>query len=288
MRKRLYLLAMVALIILAGNAPLGFSQDPRQPTIFEWTFSPWESADIDRESIVTDRPDFTEASATVGLRTTQIEFGYTYSKDSNSTGRTTRHSWGEPLLRIGVLADWFELRAAAFPARLQSNQGAGPTRVSGWEDLYIGCKLGLTPQSGWLPEMCLIPQMTVPTGGSAFTNDRSLAGVNWCYGWDVNDHWAIGASTQFNRSLDDSGEIYTEWAQSITLVRTWTESLSSYTEWFGIFPDGGQTATVQHYFNGGFAYLLSPDVQWDIRAGVGLSEASDDFFVGTGLSIRYR
>jgi len=27
-------------------------------------------------------------------------------------------------------------------------------------------------------------------------------------------------------------------------------------------------------------------VQWDVRAGVGLNDAADDYFVGTGLSVR--
>jgi len=44
----------------------------------------------------------------------------------------------------------------------------------------------------------------------------------------------------------------------------------------------------QHYFDGGLTYLISSDVQWDLRAGLGLNDAADDFFVGTGLSIRFR
>jgi len=45
---------------------------------------------------------------------------------------------------------------------------------------------------------------------------------------------------------------------------------------------------VEHYGNGGFTVLLNDDIQWDIRAGVGLNDAADDYFLGTGLSIRYR
>ena len=40
-------------------------------------------------------------------------------------------------------------------------------------------------------------------------------------------------------------------------------------------------------FNGGFTYKFSPNLQYDIRAGVGLNDHSDDYFVGTGLSVRY-
>jgi len=34
--------------------------------------------------------------------------------------------------------------------------------------------------------------------------------------------------------------------------------------------------------------LISDDVQWDIQPGTGLNDAADDFFVGTGLAIRFR
>jgi hypothetical protein len=52
-------------------------------------------------------------------------------------------------------------------------------------------------------------------------------------------------------------------------------------------PISADTNRPQHYFNGGFTYLFNNDVQWDIRAGVGLNEAADNFFAGTGLSLRY-
>src|SRR5262245_49645413 len=53
------------------------------------------------EPLVTDRPDFTEASSTVGLGVFQIETGYTYSYDANATSSTTGHSYPETLLRYG-------------------------------------------------------------------------------------------------------------------------------------------------------------------------------------------
>ena len=43
----------------------------------------------------------------------------------------------------------------------------------------------------------------------------------------------------------------------------------------------------ENYLNGGFTVLINNDIQWDIRAGVGLDEAADDFFAGSGISLRY-
>ncbi|MBL8851755.1 MAG: transporter [Planctomycetaceae bacterium] len=52
--------------------------------------------------------------------------------------------------------------------------------------------------------------------------------------------------------------------------------------------NGADSDRTQHYFDGGFTVKLTPDVQCDIRAGNGLNDAADDYFIGTGLSWRMR
>jgi hypothetical protein len=253
-----------------------------QGAIFDW---PAEPADEGEDEITTDRPDFTEASSTVGAGTLQFETGYTYGFDDDGPGSTHTHSYPETLMRYGVFADWFELRAAFN----YGHEITGPIRNAGAEDLYLGAKLGLTLQQGVFPEMALVPQMTIPTGSEAFSNDRVLPGANWLYGWDINEFLGTGGSTQFNRALDDtSGNEYTEWAQSWTVNFSLLENVGMYTEWFAFFPRAADTARTQHYFDGGFTVKFTPDVQWDIRAGKGLNDAADDYFIGTGLSWRMR
>jgi Putative MetA-pathway of phenol degradation len=261
-----------------------FRRDVEDPgTLFSWS-EDGEVAGLD-EPIVTDRPDFTEASSVVGRGVIQLETGYTYSRDSQGSVRTHEHSIGEPLLRVGAFRDWLELRLGWNYA---AEDISGATHDGG-EDLYLGCKIGLTPQAGFLPEVAIVPQMTVPTGANSFTSSATLPGCNVLYGWDLSDSLATGGSTQFNRAVDGgSGSEYTEWAQSWTIGYSLSERLGAYTEWYALFPDNAETDPVQHYFNGGFTFLVNDDVQWDIRSGVGLNESANDFFVGTGLSFRVR
>ncbi len=256
-------------------------------TLFQWrTNSPVGGPDLD-EPLVTDRPDFTEASVTVGKDVLQIEFGYTYVQNDDGGVRDQTHSWGEPLFRYGLLHDWLEFRFAVFPVTAGTSAMGGTVRTSGTEDIYLGFKLALTAQDGILPEMALIPQMTVPTGSSAFTNGRVLPGANLNYAWEINDCISTAGSTQFNQAIDSgTGGEYTELAQSWTVVYSLTDELGAYTEWFALIPTGGDTEHTQHILNGGFTYLLTNDIQWDIRAGIGLNDAADDFFAGTGLTIR--
>jgi len=148
-------------------------------TLFQWSYGASFGGGPDRNApLVTDRPDFTEASSTVGRGVAQIEFGYTYVLNDDAGTRDVSHSAGEPLLRYGILAEWLELRAALFPVSTNSTTGGVRTSTTGIEDLYLGLKIGLTPQERWLPEMALIPQMLVPTGSSAFSNREVLAGAN--------------------------------------------------------------------------------------------------------------
>ena len=255
-------------------------------SLFRWSGNPCggKIAQPD-EPLITDRPDFTEASSVVGLGILQMETGYTYTHDEEGPGRTVGHSYPETLLRYGMLANWLEFRLAW---NYGSEEVTG-VRTDGADDLYLGFKIGLTPQDGIRPEMALIPQMTVPTGGSDTTEGEVLAGLNWLYGWDINDFLATGGSTQFNKAIDEtSSRSYTQWAQSWTIAYSLSKRIGAYTEYYGFYPSGAETASSEHYFNGGFTYLVSENIQWDIRGGAGLNDEADDYFVGTGLAIRFR
>lgn len=270
------------------RGPISFLRGapPEDPgTLFRWpNQSPDASVAGLDEPMVTDRPDFTEAGSVVGLGVAQLESGYTYTHESDGASRLIGHAFPETLLRVGVLADWLEFRTA-WNYSAEDLIGA---RSHGAEDLYLGFKVGLTAQDAWLPEMAIIPQMTVPTGARARSSHTTLPGVNWLYGWDINDFLATGGSTQFNHSVDaDDGTAYVEWAQSWTVNYSLTDRVGAYTEWFGLFPNGATSAHTEHYFDAGFTFLSSDNVQWDVRAGKGLSQQADDYFVGAGLSLRF-
>jgi hypothetical protein len=241
------------------------------------------------EPLASDRPDFVEASVTVGRGVRQLEMGYTYFRDEAGDTSFNGHSFPEFLLRVGVLADWLEFRVgwnyASFSERFDL---ATKASLSGAEDMYLGLKLGLTPQDGILPEMALVPQMTVPTGQSQLTAGQVLPGVNWLYGWDVNDFIGIGGSTQANIALDPfTLDEYLEIAQAFTVNYTLSEKLVAYTEWFVIAPSGAETISTVHFVDGGFAYRVTNDLQLDIRVGKGVSGPATDYFVGSGAVVRW-
>lgn len=255
------------------------------PLFGAWGEYETRDASAPPEPITTDRPDFTESSTTVGAGVAQIEAGYTYTRnaDDNRHG----HSFGEPLLRVGVYADWLELRAALAPGTEVSTIHGTHNSESGVEDLYLGFKLGLTAQSEWLPEVALVPQMTVPSGNANFTTNRTLPGCNLLYGWDVTESVSTAGSTQVNLAVDGN-DAYVEWAQSWTVGLALAENVGLYTEWFAILPEQSADVANEHYLNGGITWQPNNDIQFDARAGTGLNEAAADFFGGVGVSLRFR
>lgn len=257
-------------------------------TLFQWSYGTSFSGgnDLD-ENLVADRPDFTEASTTVRRGVVQLEFGYTYFRDSENGNSTTLHSIGEPLLRIGMLADWFELRLAVnYEDESQSNAGVS-TSATGLNDLYIGAKIGLTPQEGILPEMALIPQMTVPTGDSPFNAHQVLPGVNWIYAWELTDKISLAGQTQLNRAIEEVGLDYHEFSQSAVIGYSFTDNFVGFLEWFSLNPIDADAVKPEYYMDGGFAVYPTKNLQLDVRAGVGLNEAAIDYFVGVGGVVRY-
>jgi hypothetical protein len=261
-------------------------------TLFLWNYGDGgesqDAAEKLAEPLVTDRPDFTEASSTVGLGVWQLEAGYTYSYDADNLTSAVGHSYPETLFRVGVLAEWLEARVGwNYASGTDTVFAEGRESDSGTEDLYLGFKWALTGQAGLLPEMAIITQMTVPTGSSGFTAGETLPGVSWLYGWDLNDWISTGGSTQVNRTLDGvTSEPYAELAQSWTIGYSLSDRVGAYTEWFAFAPDGADTDHNENYANAGLTFLVNDNLQLDVRAGVGLNEAADDLFTGAGFAWR--
>jgi hypothetical protein len=246
------------------------------------------------QALVADRPDFTEATSTVGLGVFQLELGYTLGSDNDGKFMTRNHSYGEPLFRVGVLSERLELRAGTrVVTQVVSGSATGVT-TSGLEDLYLGAKIALSGQRGALPATAILPQMTVPTGAEAFSAGHSLPGINFLYSWDLNETLSLAGSTQVNRAVGEAGhageagEQYREWAQSLSWGIAVGQRSGLYAEWYAFVPSGLEGGRSEHYLNSGLTWLANDDVQWDIRVGLGVNDAAEDMYVGAGMVFRVR
>lgn len=291
---RARVIASILVFTLCGCTGRPVEGEERPRTLLKWGSGPEKKPEPEDEPkkpdpIATDRPDFTEASSTVGIGRVQLEGGYTYYGDRGGDARTASHSYPEALLRVGMLADWFEFRIAQNINSIRGTEPSNTFSAGGADDTYLGVKLFIAEQKGVLPETSLVIQTQVPTGHPDLTSGAALPGFNLLYGWEVAKKLTVAGSSQANRAIDDDSHGYLEMAQSLTVGYSYTEKLGSYTEWFAFFPAGATApgVTAQHYMNGGFTYKVTPNFQLDIRAGLGLSRSANDFFAGTGFGIRY-
>jgi hypothetical protein len=232
-----------------------------------------------------DRPHLPEASTTVGLGRAVLEAGYTYN---TSGGFFPLNSYPEALLRIGVIADWLEVRLAQnLTSQTTTNELGVPTFISGAQDLQLGVKLALTEQQKCLPESALILQMTVPTGSKDETADRVLPGIHYDCTWEIiKDLLSVETVVLADGAVDDHGHTFTSLGHGVTAVYELTKKLEAFGE-LDSFYAAGDSAPPQHYFVGGLVYFITPSCEIDIRAGVGLNQHADGYLVGSGFALRY-
>ncbi len=238
--------------------------------------------------LVADRPDFTEGPTTVGLGAAQIEFGYTFGRGPGDGATIILHSLGEPLLRVGLLTEWLELRLGAGLVLRRTQMGRASYDENGFEDLYVGVKLALSEQNGVIPALGILPQATFPTGSERFSDGKILPGLNLVYSWDVTGAFSLSGGTQVNRAVGEEGGAIAEWAQSLSGGIGLGGRHGLFGEWFALFSDEPGGMLAEHYVNTGLTWLLMDDLQWDIRVGVGLNDREEDVFFGTGFALRLR
>jgi len=283
--------SVMATTAFLGGAKVALAQDESERTFrtaptFLVLLGLMEAKEDDgKEPIMqSDRPDAAFSSVNVPRGRLQLEMAYTYTHDRSEGANFRSHSFPELDVRYGLL-EWLELRMG----NNLTSEGVPGQYDSGAQDTILGLGINLTQQKKLVPESRIIVQMAVPTGASAFTADEVLPGAIYAYCWDVTEKLSFAGTTSVNRARDPSGAFYTEWFQDANIGYAPNEKLSLFAEVFGFFPSGARDADTlpEYYFDTGLSYKIRPNFQWDIRAGVGLNRRADDYFIGSGLVVRF-
>jgi hypothetical protein len=283
------LLAMAINVIYLQNVdaePHTLNHFTERSFLFLWPGQSQSAARLDLDApLITDRPNFTEASRTVGKDVTQIEVGYTFSYDGSTSPHQSSHTYPEAALRHGILADWLELRLGQSFVTNDSPGNAG-TELG---NTYIGVKLGLVPQHGALPEISLVPSTYLPSGSGTARSIHALPGINLAYSWSLPQKSFLSGTTKLYRALgDNAGDSRTTSAQSAVLGSLLTPSLTCYIEWYGVFQDTTNGDASAHFTDTGLTWLYSRNIQYDIRFGTRLQgRFGEEVFAGLGVSRRF-
>lgn len=269
--------------VLAGEPEVGMGLFESMPG---WCRARFE------DPIETDRHDFTQSSRTLDRGVSQFEFGYTYFYKDAEEEIDSTHTLPELAFRYGLTDDVeFKLRWN-YAWRFSEDD-----QFDSAEDMRLAFKIQLTENESWIPESALILRGSVPTGGNAWSVDSAQPGIALVYTWELAERVTLSAQSSANNnglgdiSLEEANlgerDHFVALSQSAALGMPLGPRNEVYLEWFGIWSHGLEEAFVQHFVNVGIDHYVTKDFVLDLRVGKGLTDDSEDFFVGVGGGVRY-
>jgi hypothetical protein len=244
------------------------------------------------DELETERDSFTQALSTMKRGRLMVESAYSFI--DNKASKET-HSFPELLLRYG-LTDILEIQFGT-----NYEVGGEPNLISGGDSkgflevtepgdeleeeakIFYGLKTRVSDQQGWVPESAFTVTGYTPTSGPE-TGTSLLAG--YVFGWKLPGDWHWASEARY-RFASTEGDHFNTWSPSTVLKRPIGERIETHIEYFGIFSDGSEIATVRHFVSPGVHYLLTPDLELGIRTGWGLNEQSANFFSNVGFGLRF-
>jgi hypothetical protein len=181
----------------------------------------------------------------------------------------------------------------------QAQLRRGGTRSpGGTSDMEVGFKWQLLPEDKerrWRPITALITSIIAPTGGSSAVSDETVEPyINLIYGWNVTDKLTLAGSTGYLgiRDRPSPGTVgrsdnFQRYHQSLVAFFSATERTTLFYEWYAWTFTHAQDNRPQYFMDAGLLYRLTPNMQLDLRAGLGLTGRPDDLFTGAGFSVRF-
>jgi hypothetical protein len=246
-------------------------------------------ADEGEESIVPDRPDFTDSSVTVGHLHFQVEFGALWEwQRIDGSGLDTVSA--PLLLRLG-LGDDFELRLESNTlAAMRVSQSAGGSGwTKGFSPVGIGFKyhfkdVGTSPLD---PSLGVLVTIGLPSGTGDFHSDSTTFLAKLSAEFDLAPGFGLGTNVGLLNDTNDLGMRYTAALASASFGIDLGGRAGAFFDGY-VLSNGAGDEGVVAALDTGFTYLVNPDMQYDIAIGSGVrGEDFPDFYLTSGLSLRF-
>jgi hypothetical protein len=253
--------ALLALI-LAGTVTLHGQDQP--------------ASSDDSGPITTDRPSVANSSVVVPVGSVQFENGFL---ETRSQGQSIVDG-PETEVRVGV-ASRTELRFTLpdYFHNLSSTAGLG----SGFGDFAFGVKEQLGPTLGGF-DISAIAFLSVPTGAHIVSSGGYDPGLQVPWSRALSAKWT--AAGMFSLYWPTQGRTRNLMGQPTFLIdRQLTGPWDAFVEYTGTYPQRGGPQNLIHF---GTAVKIAKQHQLDFHAGVGLSSAAPDHFIGIGYSFRFQ
>ncbi|SVD56944.1 uncharacterized protein METZ01_LOCUS409798, partial [marine metagenome] len=226
---------------------------------------------VSGQGIITDRPDQTESSLTIQVKSLQIESGLLL-EFLGEDGLNSERSILAPttLIRYGLL-DFAEVRIVSQIENIKNKSN----NITGIKDLEIGAKLQLLKKKQVSLEIALLSHLIIPSGSKEVTGNTSGLINKVCVSHKTNSNIDIGYNLGYNY-FDDDSESFT---YSVVIGLGINERASIYFEPYGEVLNLDKNLT---NINSGITYLLRDNFQLDFSFGSGINYTFN--YVATGFS----
>lgn len=240
------------------------------------------------EPICTDRPGKGSSTCTTPKSHWQFETGLAnWSKTDSKGSRSTSLSLFETAIKYG-LTDSMHVEVNISPfVRNTSKSATGRSRHSGFGDTVVKLKQELTAHGSKFGA-AIVPHVKIPTANRRIGNGRLEGGVIVPLSLSLGSSpFSLAASPTLNAALDsDRHGYHPVMEQNLTLSLQATPTLSLSAELWGSW-DWDETTTRQVSFDPSLSYKLGHDLQLDLGANIGLNQATADFELSGGVSVRF-
>jgi hypothetical protein len=226
------------------------------------------------QSIVTDRPDFTESTTVVSFRKIQIESGCEYAAFTS----LEQFSFPNTLLRIGL------------GRQLEARLG-----FSGWtndvldnhsstylDDMALEAKYHITGMEAKVP-LAIVLGSTLPTGDNQVRAEAPEMGAKFAAAYDLSA--IVSLSSNLGAiSVDSYGKRKWHYLSSLSMGINISDRLGSFVEMYAEYPPD---QAWQPALDCGITYLLHRNAQVDFYINKGLYEDAANVIIGSGFAFRF-
>lgn len=241
----------------------------KSPEIQQYT----ESASSE---IVTDRPDQTESSTTIPLKSFQVECGTLIGNSNFSNSSEKLFLIPTTLLRYGLTKN-IELRLVEQLISIKNEQTS--EKNFGLSDLELGAKFQILRNHAINTEIAFISHLVLPTGAISITNEQIGTINKLAISHRLTEFLDLGYNIGYNYFAHETG-YYT---YSLALGSGFTKRLGAYIETYG---EVAEFIDWISNFDSGITYLVKQNMQLDFSFGIGLNQKMNYFSVGFSWNIQ--
>ena len=271
----------------AEGTPVRITVDKSQYNLFNPT------PDDQLRPFSTDRPGKTHSSLTVDAGHFQLEsdfWNYTWDRFTRTRTTARAYSVANPFLKVGV-TNWaeVEIQIPSYNSlAIRSRDGQGSLRARGFGDLLIGGKINLFGNDGGDRALALYPLIKLPTAARGLGNNMVEYSLNIPYTVALPAKFSLTVEPAIGlfRNLNKQG-YHADYQFLVNLNRpvigeTVTAALeiaAEYTTDHNIRP--------RYTIDPSLQWLVTPALQLDIGAYIGLNKDAPDYNPYVGISFRY-